>query len=172
MKKIALAAVAVLLVGGFFYYSEKPQNAFTQPHNTIVVTGPEESELPVLSLIKADGSKVVARNLKGKIVLVLFQPSCDHCQREAVEIRKNLSAFAGYQVYFVSDAALPLLTHFAQFYQLAGKENVYFATTTIEEILNTVGPVEAPSLFIYSESGKLVKSFIGETPIEEILRYL
>ena len=51
--------------------------------------------------------------------------------------------------------------------EMADQRDVHFAQTTINDILNQIGPIETPSLFVYSPEGRLVKSFIGETPIEE-----
>lgn len=130
------------------------------------------NDLPMLPLTTLDGTKLMVNELEGSTVLVLFQPDCDHCQREATQIREHIEAFEHYKVYFVSDAGIPQLSQFAETYKLAGQSNVYFAQTSINEILNQVGPIEAPSLFVYSPEGRLVKSFIGETPIEEILKVL
>lgn len=126
------------------------------------------NDLPQMGLTRLDGSRLVAKDLKGKTVLVLFQPDCDHCQREAAQIRENLEAFDGYTVYFVSDAGLPQLNRFAREYDLEGKSNIHFVQASVNDIIHALGPVQAPSVFVYSEQGRLVSSFIGETPIEEI----
>ncbi|WP_162051792.1 TlpA family protein disulfide reductase [Pontibacter pamirensis] len=130
------------------------------------------NDLPMMSLTRLDGSSLMAKDLEGKTVLVLFRPDCDHCQRETVQIRENLEAFEDYTIYFVSDAGLPQLSQFAREYDLADKNNIYFAQASVNDIIHTLGPVEAPSVFIYSEEGRLVGSFIGETPIEEIISAL
>lgn len=130
------------------------------------------NDLPMLPLTRLDGTRLMVNKLEGSTVLVLFQPDCDHCQREATQIREHIEAFETYKIYFVSDAELPQLSQFATTYKLADQSNVYFAQTSINDILNQIGPIEAPSLFVYSADGRLVKSFIGETPIEEILKVL
>ena len=127
------------------------------------------TDLPNLPLTKLDGTQLKADTLSGKTVLFFFQPDCDHCQRETVQIRENLSAFRDYKVYFITNYPQTDLTKFAQEYKLAFEPNFVFAQASIGDILNTVGPMESPSLFIYSETGKLIKSFKGETPIEQIL---
>jgi hypothetical protein len=42
----------------------------------------------------------------------------------------------------------------------------------VEAILNTLGPQPSPAVYIYDEQGRLVKSFLGETKIENILAFL
>ncbi|RDV15062.1 hypothetical protein DXT99_10320 [Pontibacter diazotrophicus] len=176
MKKGIYIIVGVVLVLLLIFFidnlNSKSATRETQPTaeevpaaNTAAVV---PNELPMMSLTRLDGSSLMAKNLEGKTVLVLFQPDCDHCQREAVQIRENLEAFDDYTIYFVSDAALPQLNQFAREYELADKNNIHFAQASVNDIIHALGPVEAPSVFVYSEEGRLVSSFIGETPIEEI----
>lgn len=176
--------LVVVALAAIFYIdslSSSTDKAVTKPAQEMPAT-PETkaaapataagSDLPMLPLTRLDGSRFMAKDLTGKAVLVLFQPDCDHCQREATQIREHIEAFEAYSVYFISDAALPQLRQFAKTYNLADQSNVHFAHATINDILDQIGPIQAPSLFVFSEEGKLVKSFIGETPIEEILKVL
>lgn len=187
MKKgiILLAVTIAVLVAVFLADSViNPERDIAEPtaENTTAapaarsaaapVAAAAPNDLPKLPITTLDGTKLMVNELKGSTVLVLFQPDCDHCQREAAQIRENIAAFDGYKIYFVSDANLPQLSQFAKTYKLSDQRNVHFAQTTINDILNQVGPIEAPSLFVYSPEGRLVKSFIGETPIEEILKVL
>ena len=65
-----------------------------------------QSEIPDLWISLEDGRRQSASTLKGKIVIFLFQPDCDHCQREAADIARHISHFKDYQLYFVSSAPL------------------------------------------------------------------
>jgi len=130
------------------------------------------NDRPDLALTGTDGSQLNAKALSGKSVLIFFQPDCDHCQREAEQIQQNLGAFKDYQLYFISDAALPQIAAFAQTYKLAGNPAIHFSQTSISDIMRTIGSVQLPSVYVYSNEGKLVKTFIGETPIGWILSVL
>ena len=177
MKKgIVLLAVALLIIAAAFLI-DTLQNSDDKKAEIAVTKNATASEsassdLPQISLTLLDGSRQTARDLKGKTVLVIFQPDCDHCRRKAVQIREHLEAFSDYAIYFVSDAALPQLRQFAQEPGLADKGNGYFAQTPADDITNAMGPVEQPSVFVYSEKGRLVQSFIGEKPIEDVLKVL
>lgn len=177
----AIAVIALVFLADAFINPDKKvaepatENTTAAPaaqSATAPVAASAPNDLPKLPLTTLDGTQLMVNELEGGTVLVLFQPDCDHCQREAAQIREHIAAFQAYKVYFVSDANLPQLSQFAQTYKLADQGNVYFAQTTLNDILNQVGPIEAPSLFVYSPEGRLVKSFIGETPIEEILKVL
>lgn len=171
MKKIIFSVLAVLVVVAAIFYLFTKKNA-QQEQAAPAATAGATNELPWLPLTQLDGTQLITKKLEGKTILVFFQPDCDHCQREATQIRAHLDAFSGYQVYFVSDAAMPLLSRFAQDYDLAGSSNVQFAQATANDIYNAVGGIQVPAVYVYSDSGRLVKSFIGETPIEQIINYL
>lgn len=98
----------------------------------------------------------------------MFQPDCDDCQREAIQIRKNLASFKGYSLFFISSAPIHQIASFSNNYKLNNIENLTFAHTTVQEVINTLGPISAPSVYIYSQDGKLKKSFNGEVDIKEI----
>ncbi|MBT1706379.1 peroxiredoxin family protein [Chryseosolibacter indicus] len=133
---------------------------------------PEHDDRPAMRLSMADGNDVNVKDLNTKIVLVLFQPDCDHCQREAKEIQQHADAFKDYQVYFISSNPMEIIVKFGEDYELNKQANFHFAQTTVESVLNTYGPIATPSVYIYSKNGKLVKQFNGETDIQEIIKVL
>jgi len=133
---------------------------------------PKANDLPAMMITTTKAQPIFAKNLSGKTILVLFQPDCDHCQREAKQMRDKLQSFKAYQLYFVSTAMPADLEKFSIDYQFSGEPNVHFATTTLDQILGSFGAIEAPSLFVYSAEGKLIKHFNGEVDISEILKVL
>jgi peroxiredoxin len=175
MKKPAILIGAALVLALLVFYlvpldQEKPAAApatVATPSQVVV-----HNDLPNMQLLHLDGSRGMAKDIRGKAVLILFQPDCDHCQRETVQIREHLNAFQGYKLYFISDAPPQQLSQFAREYGLAGNPDIHFAHTSIENILNSYGPIDAPSVYIYTAEGRLKKSFIGETPIENILQHM
>ncbi|MGV3503657.1 MAG: TlpA family protein disulfide reductase [Adhaeribacter sp.] len=173
MKKFGMLLGLVLLLalaGYYFIFRLQPAEPASQspgPAETPPV--PAASDLPDLSGTRLDKTPLRLKEVKGPTVLVLFQPDCDHCQREAKEIKANLPAFKDYTLYFVSNYPLPALEQFATDYGLNQQPNVIFASTSIDAILNTLGPQPSPSLYIYNDRGRLVNKFLGETPIGQIL---
>lgn len=127
------------------------------------------NEQPSFVITLLDNTQINLKDLTGKNALIFFQPDCDHCQREAQEFERNLEAFAGTTLYFISSGGPEEAKAFADTYKLNGRPNVHFALTPAINVLNTYGPISAPSIYIYSEDHKLVKGFNGETPIERII---
>jgi len=130
-----------------------------------------QNDLPPLAVTTIAGKELKLQELNGKVVLILFQTDCDHCQREATAIQQNISAFKDYSLYFITTTAQQEIETFANSYKLSGYENVHFCKTTGQAILEKFGPIDAPSIYIYSDQ-KIVKSFNGETPINEILKFI
>ena len=173
-----LLGAVVLITGSCSNNNDATDQAAVTENTNTTATAPvtqntgsnrQGNDLPRLPLTSLDGSRFMANSLEGKTVLVLFQPECEDCQREAAQIQQNLPAFDEYSVYFISNADLQEQARFAEKYGLTGHKNVHFAQTSINDIINTLGPSPAPSVFIYSAEGRLVKEFKGETEIQQIL---
>lgn len=131
-----------------------------------------DNDLPALLITTTQGNQIFTKNLSGKIILVLFQPDCDHCQREAKQIHDKLSAFREYEMYFISTASSDELDKFSVAYKFNEASSVHFASTSFDNIISSFGSIDAPSVFVYSADGKLIKHFNGEVEISRILEVL
>jgi cytochrome oxidase Cu insertion factor (SCO1/SenC/PrrC family) len=131
-----------------------------------------KNERPVMRVQLTDGTNVDMATINEKAVLVLFQPDCDDCQNESKSIQQRIADFKDYKLYFISSYPLEIIQKFAVDYQLAGLQNVYFGMTTVQDVLNNYGPIHAPSIYVYTKDGKLLKSFSGTTDVEKIIEVL
>jgi len=174
MKNRSILIILIIIIAGIAVYVFRNNATDDTSVNQPVPPAAKVmyNDRPNLALTGIDGTKLNASAITGKTVLVFFQPDCDHCQRETVQIEQNLSAFKDYQLYFISDAALPQIAEFAQTYKLAGNPAIHFYQTSIADIMRTIGAVQLPSVYVYSGQGKLIKTFNGETPIGWILSVL
>jgi peroxiredoxin len=139
---------------------------------TVVSYAQITSDLPAMKVTGLDGKSFSVKSLKGKTVIVMYQPDCDHCQREAESIREHMDWFKNYQLYFITTATAVEIKKFAAEYKLNAYRNVHFGTTTLSDILSTYGPIETPSLYIYNADGHLVQKFNGESSIIVVKRHL
>lgn len=163
MKNSALLTVACCLTFLFSCSTPKSGKQETQVPPVPI------NDLPQMRVTTSKQSIVDLRNLTGKVMLILFQPDCDHCQREAQEIRQHLNEFTEYELYFISADQMQAIEEFGKTYDLLGHPNVSFAATTVESVLGNFGPISAPSVYIYVDQ-KLVKKFNGEVGIDLILQ--
>ena len=168
MNKLVSIFLILLWAGVFACSSEKKEEA-KEPATTEVSR--QANEYPDLLLKLTSGQDVSTKELKGNNVFVLFQPDCDHCQEEAVFIEQRLADFKDYTLYFISSAPIDQIKSFAETFRLYDKDNVKFAWTATEGVLNHYGAIRTPSVYIYS-NGKLKRSFNGQTDVENIINAL
>lgn len=166
MSKIMVFLLIVNLVS--LACSSKKDEKQPSPESTEVAA---INEYPDIVLKLAGGNEVRTKSLRGNNIFILFQPDCDHCQEEAIQVEQRLDDFREYTLYFISSAPMEHINGFAQNFNLHDKENVRFAWTTTEGVLNHYGPIPTPSVYIYS-NGRLKQSFQGQTDIENILSAL
>lgn len=164
MKRFAL--LIIVCCSPFAFSCSTPKS---EKQESPTPVAPATNDLPQMKVTTSDHSTVDLHNVTGKTMLILFQPDCDHCQREAQEIRKHLDEFSEYALYFISADQLPAIEQFGKDYDLLGHKNVKFAATTVESVLGNFGPISAPSVYIYVDQ-KLVKKFNGEVEIDLILQ--
>lgn len=132
----------------------------------------ERNELPHLAFKNLDGTIASTRDLPGSSVLILFNTDCDHCQREAKAVQENLKAFTSYTIQFIASDTPEAIQKFSQDYGLINLSNVRFGRAEGVDVYMNFGSIPTPAIYIYSKEKKLVKSFLGETPIDQIIQYL
>ena len=162
-----MALLAALIFIGCEKKEKPADKATTEQRGTSV-----QSDLPLMPVELIDGTNISMKDVSGKMVLILFQPDCDHCQREAVDIRKNLIAFDGYRLYFISSHPLEVIKQFAVDYDLLTQPDIYFGRTTVEGVLSNFGAISAPSVYIFNEQGKMTAKFNGEVAIDTLVKAL
>lgn len=169
-RTITTVAIFFLMASALFQCA-KPESGATVTE-TVSEAAAEVNDLPPMRFVTEDQHVFSAKDLSGNTILVFFRTECDHCQREAAAISENLEAFGAYQLYFVGTDGHEASRKFAEDYALAGKGNIHFVQTDVNEILDNLGPIQTPSMYIYSRDRRLVRHLDGEKPIEEIMQYL
>lgn len=145
---------------------------FALAYIALKVSYTEKNELPAFEMTMASGKKVMANSLSGKSILIFFGPDCDHCQRQAEEIRKNLYLLNGYSLYFVAAHPMDQIIQFAEKFELKDQPDIYFGQVSVGKVTEVLGPMDVPTIYIYSAERVLVKKFVNETPVKEMQPFL
>ncbi|MEY4931610.1 MAG: hypothetical protein RI909_2334 [Bacteroidota bacterium] len=132
----------------------------------------EINELPYLNYKTLGGEVSSTRTLSGSSILILFNTDCDHCQREAKEIGEKIEAFKNYELLFIASDSIHQIENFGKTYQIADKPNIKFGRAEGQDVYMNFGAISTPAIYIYNRERKFVKSFLGETPVEELIKYL
>ncbi len=133
---------------------------------------PDTNDLPAITLVMITGERVMANTLPGNSIFIFFGPGCDHCQRQAEDMHRQLDTFKNYSLYFIATNPIPEIAHFAETYKLQGYPNIYFAQADGPEVMRVMGPLGVPTIYIYSGERSLVKRFVNETKVDEIAKFL
>ncbi len=157
---------------GFFLMLVVLTGGCNQSKKVEETTKQEINELPYLSYQTLNGDTVSTRTLPGGSILILFNTECDHCQREAKEISEKIEAFKNYELLFIAADSVHKIDNFSKTYNLVDKPNVKFGRAEYQDVFMNFGSIPTPSVYIYSRERKFVKSFLGETPVEELIKYL
>jgi len=163
--------LAGLFIAGFVFTSAACSSREKQPDQQTSTTEAQANDLPDITLAMDDGSKLKVKSLNGNTILILFQPDCDHCQREAQNIKDFIKEFEKYTLYFIAAADMKEIKAFASTYGLTDHANIRFGATDVATVVKSFGSIPAPSVFIYN-GGKQKAAFKGETEIGQIIRAL
>jgi thioredoxin-related protein len=132
----------------------------------------EINELPYLDYKTLSGEPSSTRSLPGGSILILFNTDCDHCQREAKEIGEKRDAFKNYELLFIASDSIHQIENFAKTYQIDDMPNAKLGRAEYQDVYMNFGAISTPAIYIYNRERKFVKSFLGETPVEELIKYL
>lgn len=141
----------------------------SKPEKKVEEIKKEVNELPHLAFKNLDGSPATTRDLPPASVLILFNTDCDHCQREAKSIQENLASFKDYTLLFISSDLEQNIQQFSKDYKLENLPNVRFGKAEGQDVYMNFGSIPTPSIYVYSKERRFIKSFMGETPVEQII---
>ncbi|HEX8060534.1 MAG TPA: redoxin domain-containing protein [Cyclobacteriaceae bacterium] len=159
-----LAVVLMLVCALAACKKEKPKDVVL---NATPTTRALANGMPRLTMNMTDGTNVTMTDLNGKVLLVCYNPSCDHCQREAKVLSEHKDLFDGYEVYFLTPETLEEAAKFQHEYNLE-EPNIHFGRAEVPAILPAIGVISTvPTFFVYQDQA-LVKRLEGELPIDSL----
>ena len=135
-------------------------------------------QLKPLSLLDIDSTKYIYStskykyNTSGKVVIILFNSTCEHCLAEIEDIKKHIESFRSTDVLLVSTESPAEIRSFAEQSGLSGFPNFHFANISFDDLYERFGVASYPHIFIYDTDKNLVKEFKGETKVDAILQVL
>jgi peroxiredoxin len=164
MKRESLLIAIVLFIAASCA-KEKPKEVVVNAVPSV------NNQMPALKSTQTDNSQLSFKDLKGKVLIVFFNPDCDHCQREAKMMSENKDAFSSYQVYFLTPDPLPVIEKFSIDHNLV-EPNFHFGRSEPADIFNAVGAINSlPTFFVYKDQA-LVARKDGELTIDQLRELL
>jgi len=128
--------------------------------------------IPPLKLLLTDSATIFTeKDLKKnqQVFVILFNPECEHCQKETEELIDNIDEFKKIQIVMSTTLPFDKMKIFYEKNELGRFKNItvgqdkYYLLPTFFRISNL------PFLAFYDKKGKLIDVFEGALPVKKVI---
>jgi thioredoxin-related protein len=129
--------------------------------------------VPPFKLLAVDSVSYFTKNdlRKNKPVLImLFNPDCDHCKHETEEIIKNIDQLKNIQIVMATMMSFEAMKAFYEKYDLAKFQNIRVGQDTKYTLPSFYQIHFMPYLAMYDKKGNLLTTFEGSMKIEDLIK--
>lgn len=130
--------------------------------------------LPLFKFFKLDGKAVsnVDISKTKKSLFILFDCTCEHCQREVKQLYTSYNQVKGINIYMVTlDESVSIQKFFGTYAPgLNLKPNVTVLQDKNKTFIPTFLPSKYPAMYLYAPSGKLLLANDGDGGIKKVLK--
>lgn len=128
---------------------------------------------PPVKLLMQDSATLFSKdNLPKKtaVLLMIFNPECEHCQHETEELIKNMDSFKKVRIVMATMMPLEEMKTFIKKYNLSKYNNI-----TVGRDIHYVLPgfymiSNLPYLAMYDKQGQLISTFEGTMKMEDLIK--
>ena len=107
------------------------------------------------------------------LVLIYFDPDCDHCQKLMTELFKKIKSFEKAQIMFVTFKTLTEVIAFEKKYHTRQYTNMKVGTEgTLFYLRNYYKLIKMPFTALYDKKGNYNYSYRDETPVDDLITRL
>ncbi|MCD6062999.1 MAG: redoxin protein [Flavipsychrobacter sp.] len=132
--------------------------------------------MPAIRMITADKKVLTDKDLANdaSLFVIMFNPTCGHCQDETRLIGEHISQFKKTKVILL---ASPNMETMLSFFEATTNVSKYYPTMQVgldsaDFIIKTFGYEALPQINIYDKDRKLVKVFNGDVPMKDLTPYI
>jgi hypothetical protein len=131
------------------------------------VPGQNKKGIPPFSIIQGNGVAFKAADLKKDLplMIVYFDPDCDHCRQFTMELVKQLPAFGNVQIVFVTYVPVEGVKSFVSQTGLGKYPGIKVGTEGTNFIVRYhYNVMQFPYLALHDKTGNLFATFESEVP--------
>lgn len=131
--------------------------------------------LPPLEITTRTGEKLTDKDFRkhDNLLVMMFNPTCDHCQEETTILEKNIDKFANTKIVLVS---APSMIEYLEFYNNVTRYSKYPEITVGVDSAGFIDKTftygSLPQINIYDKDRKLVKIFTGVVQFDALEPYI
>lgn len=161
MKKIFLIPVFVLVAVFSFAQADSLQPAYKR-----------FPTLPPMNLLLTDSSTHFIKDnfsKKKAVLIILFNPECEHCKKETEELLDSIDRFKDIQIVMATMMPFDKMISFYNKFKLASYKNI-----TVGQDIQYLLPVfykisNLPYLALYNKKGNLITTYEGAVAIHKVI---
>ncbi len=130
---------------------------------------------PPVKLLMPDSASYFTKNdlsKKSAVMLMLFNPQCDHCQHETEEIIKNIDQFKNIQIIMATSMPFISMKEFMEKNKLSDYKNITVVQDTHYFLPSYYMIRNLPFLAFYNKKKELISVFEGSMPITKAIEEL
>ena len=105
-------------------------------------------------------------------IIMFFSPDCEHCQKQTKEMLAYKNKLKEVQILMASPSSYGVVKQFYQDYNLAAMPNIKLGNDANYALGSIFQLRTFPSIFVYDQTGKLSKAFVGNIDVPAILAAL
>lgn len=102
------------------------------------------------------------------VIIMIFSPDCDHCQKATKEILENYKVFKKAQIVMASPVGFNYIKKFYSEYKISNYPGIIMGMDGSHFFGYFYKIINFPAIFLYDKKGQFVKSFEGSIPIKTI----
>ena len=161
MKKIFLLSTLIFIAVASF----SQQDSLAAPYKRFPT-------VPAFKLLKVDSSSYFTKDDLKKnrpVLIMIFNPDCDHCKHETEEIIKHIDELKDVQIVMATMMSFDAMKSFYENYNLHQFENITVGQD-ISFTLPTFYQIHfMPYLAMYDKKGNLLTTFEGSMKIDDLI---
>ena len=129
--------------------------------------------IPDFTFYRMNGQPFLRKDLTKikKPLIVFFDITCDHCQKEMKAMSDRIEEFKKAQFYLVSMDSAPGIQSFMKKYapKMIGRSNVILLTDLHKQFITRFKPVQYPATFVYGTDWQLIRYFGQNSKMSDII---
>ncbi|MBS1921690.1 MAG: thioredoxin [Bacteroidetes bacterium] len=128
--------------------------------------------LPPVTLLLTDSASHFSKgnfSKKEQVLIILFNPECEHCQKETEELLDSIDHFKNIQIVMATMMPFSEMTAFYKKYKLAKYHNIVVGQDTKYFLPVFYMVSNLPYLALYNKKGELITTFEGAVPIHKVI---
>jgi thioredoxin-related protein len=146
--------------------------AFGQATDSIVAPYKRFPTVPAFNLLLGDSTTTYTKeNLprKKSLLLMIFNPECEHCQHETEELLKYKQDLKDVEVLMVTFQPIYMMNEFVKDYHVSELPNVVIGRDPSYLLANFYQMRSLPYLALYNKKGNLIETAEGSIPLPKLI---